>query len=64
MLEAITGEKQDTSDAFALIEKLEKASGTTAPAQLKALKGATPRFTSIVSKDEMQGFVFDTLGIK
>lgn len=58
-------EKKDAAceDDFAMLTRIEEISGTSAPAQLKALKGAQPRFTGIVTKEEMSEAVYDLLKI-
>ena len=53
----------DRSDAqgIALLDRLEKVSGTQAPAPLDALRGAEPRFTGSVEKTDMLRVVEDFL---
>ena len=46
------------------VERIEDLTGTTAPAQLKALKNATPRFTGVCTKEEMEDAVYSLLGIE
>ena len=60
---ALEPEKPGVPDEFELIRRIEKLSGTTAPAQLKSLEGAVPRFTNCCTKDEMKSVVFSLLGI-
>ena len=62
VLDAVSdGEKP--ADEFSMVEELQTKTGNHAPAQLLALKGATPRFTGICTKEEMRKVVFDMLGI-
>ena len=48
---------------FAQLDRIEALTGVPAPAQLKALKNASPRFTGVCTKEEMEGAVYALLGI-
>lgn len=63
VLEAVGDGKAMPSDEFEMVDALEKLTGTPAPSQLKALKGAPVRFEKTVKKDEMEGAVYALLGI-
>lgn len=63
VLESLTGEKDSSSDEFSKLSEIENISGTSAPSQLKNLKGTAPRFTEICSKEDMKKTVFSMLGI-
>ena len=51
-------------DEFGMLDRIEALTGVPAPAQLKALKNAVPRFTGICTKEEMEGAVYSLLGVK
>ncbi len=51
------------SDEFEMLESLMSVTGVDAPAPIKALKGATPRFNNICEKDEMIDVVLKFLKI-
>lgn len=63
VFEAVGGNSSD-EDEFALIEKLEKQTGTKMPAPLAATKGKAIRFTGCVDKEQMGGVVLEFLGGK
>ena len=63
VLSALEGKDVAGMDDFAMLDRIEALTGTTAPAQLKALKNAVPRFTGICTKEEMEGAVYALLGI-
>ena len=63
VLGALEKKDVDGTDDFEMLSRIEEISGTSAPAQLKALKGASPRFTGICTKEEMQNAVYSLLGI-
>lgn len=58
-------EKKDVTgtDDFEMLARIEEISGTKAPVQLKALKGASPRFTGICAKEDMRAAVYSLLKI-
>ncbi len=62
VLDAVS-DKELPADEFSMVEELQERTANNAPAQLLALKGATPRFTGICNKEEMRKVVFDMLGI-
>ena len=64
VLSALEGKDVSGMDDFAMLGRIEELTGTTAPAQLKALQNAIPRFTGICTKEEMEGAVYSLLGIK
>ena len=53
----------DTTDEFAVINKLEELTNTTAPAQLKELKNKAVRFNNTCEKEDMEKVVLSTLKI-
>ncbi len=57
------GESTASEDEFDMIAAVERASGVTPPVKLTELRGASPRFTDICEKEEMQNVVFAMLGI-
>ena len=63
VLNAVNDGDAMPADEFAMVDALQAKTGCTAPAQLCALKGSTPRFTGICTKEEMKQVVFDMLGI-
>ncbi len=62
VLSAVAPEDR-AEDEFAVIDMLEKVSGTTAPAQLKDLKNKEVRFNNVCEKQEMEKVVLQTLKI-
>ena len=62
VLDAVSDEALP-ADEFSMVEELQAKTANNAPAQLLALKGTTPRFTGICTKEEMRKVVFDMLGI-
>ena len=63
VLGALEGKDVSGMDDFAMLDRIEALTGTAAPAQLKALKNAVPRFTGICKKEEMEQAVYSLLGI-
>ena len=63
VLEAVNDGAAMPEDEFGMVEMLQSTTANNAPAQLLSLKGATPRFTGICTKEEMRKVVFDMLGI-
>ena len=63
VLSALEGKDVAGMDDFAMLDRIEALTGTTAPAQLKALKNAVPRFTGICTKEEMEDAVYALLRI-
>lgn len=61
VFEAVGGKDSD-EDEFAIIEKLEKHTGTKIPAPLAATKNKAVRFTGCVDKEQMGGVVLEFLG--
>ncbi len=57
------GEAPSTDDEFAMMAAVNSISGVPAPVKLTELLGASPRFTDIREKTEMQSVVFSMLGI-
>ena len=57
-------ESKCSDDEFEMVESLMSATGTDAPAPIKALKGATPRFNNVCEKTEMIDVVLEFLKIK
>ncbi|MBQ3537152.1 MAG: threonine synthase [Clostridia bacterium] len=57
------GKTPSSDDEFEMIEAVEALSGVKAPVKLTELKGASPRFTDIHEKDEMQSVVLSMLNI-
>ncbi len=53
----------NSEDEFDMMAALEEFSGVKAPVKLSELKGATPRFTDVREKTQMQEAVFTMLGI-
>ena len=63
VLSALEKKDVDGMNDFEMLSRIEEISGTSAPVQLKSLKGASPRFTGICTKEEMQNAVYSLLGI-
>ncbi len=63
VLGAVTGGAFAADNEFDMVTELEERSGVAAPAQLKTLKGKTPRFTDVCTQDEMEEKVFALLGV-
>ena len=57
------GARIESDDEFDMMAALEAFSGVKAPVKLSELKGASPRFTDVREKTEMQDAVFSMLGI-
>ena len=57
------GESAASEDEFDMIAAVDRISGVTPPVKLTELRGASPRFTDICEKEEMQNVVFAMLGI-
>jgi len=57
------GENIVTDDEFEKMAALDSISGVPAPAKLTSLWGASPRFTDICEKEDMQNVVFSMLDI-
>ena len=64
VLGALEGKDVTELDDFEKLARIEELTGTTAPAQLKALKNASPRFTGICNKEDMESAVYSLLGIE
>ncbi len=62
VLSAIS-EKIKSENEFDMVEELFEKSGEPVPPQLATLKGKSPRFTNVCSKENMKRVVFDMLGI-
>lgn len=58
------GENVDGADDFELTERLSAKSNMEIPASLAELKSKEKRFTSVISKEEMQKLVAQTLKVK
>ena len=52
------------NDEFKMVDALMSVTKTDAPAPIKALKGATPRFNNVCEKTEMIDVVLNFLKIK
>ncbi|HIU36164.1 MAG TPA: threonine synthase [Candidatus Fimenecus excrementigallinarum] len=52
-----------TDDEFDAVEALHELTGAPVPPQLGALRGKTPRFTKVVSKEDMTAAVLEMLGL-
>ena len=63
VLGALEGRDVSGLDDFEKLARIEELTGTIAPAQLKALKNATPRFTGVCTKEEMEEAVYTLLKI-
>ncbi|MBE6798365.1 MAG: threonine synthase [Ruminococcaceae bacterium] len=50
-------------EEFKMVEELKKATKTSAPAPIEALKNATPRFDNVCESDEMVNVVLKVLGL-
>ncbi|MBQ6020950.1 MAG: threonine synthase [Clostridia bacterium] len=61
VLEAVSGKKNDDGDEFAAVDELTRVTGVEAPAQLKTLRGKTPRFRDICTQGEMEAQVYRML---
>ncbi len=57
------GETSSSDDEFEMMAAVDSITGVPAPAKLTELWGASPRFTDICQKTEMQSVVFSMLGI-
>ncbi len=57
------GEAPSTDDEFEMMAAVDSITGVPAPLKLTELWGASPRFTDICDKTEMQSVVFSMLGI-
>lgn len=57
------GETPSSDDEFEMMAAVDSITGVPAPAKLTELWGASPRFTDICEKTEMQSVVFSMLGI-
>ncbi len=57
-------ETKCSDDEFGMVDDLSKATGTEAPAPIKALKGAVPRFNNVCESSEMVDVVLKFLKIK
>lgn len=57
VLEALKGKSDNSADEFELLERLESASLTQAPIQLKGLKGREVRFSTTIDKNEMKAHI-------
>ena len=64
VLGAVTDGNFTADNEFDMVAELERITGVPAPAQLKNLKGKTPRFTDVCAGDEMTGRVYALLGIQ
>ena len=64
VLGALEGKDVSGMDDFEKLARIEELTGTAAPAQLKALKNATPRFTGVCTKEEMEQAVYTLLGVE
>lgn len=53
-----------SADEFSMVDELHEKTGEPVPEQLATLKGKTPRFTRVASKEEMAQVVFDMLNLK
>lgn len=63
VLKAVDNENA-SCDEFETVELLSEKTATEAPAPIKALKGAVPRFNNVCEKDGMVDVVLDFLKIK
>ncbi len=63
VLKAVDGTKC-SNDEFGMVDALSEATSTAAPAPIKALKGAVPRFNNVCEKDKMADVVLDFLKIE
>ncbi len=50
-------------DDFENLQKLEAATGISAPVQLRSLREKPERFSLVIPKDQASGYVLETLGI-
>lgn len=51
-------------DEFDKVEALERLTGCEVPPPLAGLRGKTPRFTEVCSREEMPAVVYRLLGIQ
>ncbi|MBR0542209.1 MAG: threonine synthase [Clostridia bacterium] len=63
VLSAVSDEVKST-DEFSMVDELHEKTGEPVPAQLAGLKGKTPRFTQVSSKEDMAEVVLGMLGLK
>ena len=63
VLEALEGKDVSGMDDFEMLSRIEELTGTKAPAQLTALKNASPRFTGVCTKEDMESAVYALLHI-
>ncbi len=57
------GETPSSDDEFEMMAAVDSITGVPAPAKLTELWGASPRFTDVCDKSEMQAVVFNMLGL-
>ena len=63
VLGAVTDGCFAAENEFDMVSELETVTGVPAPAPLKGLKGKTPRFTGVCTKEEMEAQVYALLKI-
>ena len=64
VLGAVTGGSFRAENEFDMVSELEEITGIPAPAPLKGLKGKTPRFTGVCTRDKMEAEVYRLLDIR
>lgn len=63
VLDSVADGEIKSVDEFSMVSELEELTGVKAPVQLSSLKGKTPRFTDVCSKEDMCKKVYEILGI-
>jgi threonine synthase len=64
VIEAVTGQKTEAADDFALIDQLKDLTGVEEPRAIREIRTAPVRHTTVVDVDGMAGAVKDILGIQ